>query len=120
MPELHSSGPRKAAAEREAINAPIQATAADLMKLAMLKVAAALRERQLQSRILLQVHDELILEVPHAEIAEVGTMVREVMESAYQLSVPLQVGVEVGPNWEAMQPFGAEYDARSDEPNKDK
>lgn len=119
MPELHSSGPRKAAAEREAINAPIQATAADLMKLAMLKVAAALRERQLQSRMLLQVHDELILEVPHAEIAEVGTMVREVMESAYQLSVPLQVGVEVGPNWEEMQPFVPELEARSHEPNEE-
>ncbi len=119
MPELNSSGPRKAAAEREAINAPIQATAADLMKLAMLKVAAALHERQLQSRMLLQVHDELILEVPYPELAEVGTMVREVMESAYQLSVPLQVGVEVGPNWEAMQPFEPEREAHSREPNEE-
>lgn len=105
IPELQASGARRAAAEREAINAPIQATAADIMKLAMLHVDRALRERALQARVLLQVHDELILEVPEPEIAEVGTMVQAVMESAYQLAVPLQVGVEVGLNWEEMQPF---------------
>ncbi len=105
IPELKASGARRAAAEREAINAPIQATAADIMKLAMLRVDRALRERSFQAQVLLQVHDELILEVPQTEIAEVGTMVQNVMETVYQLAVPLQVGVEVGTNWEEMQPF---------------
>lgn len=100
MPELtNANTQRRQAAEREAINAPIQATAADIMKLAMIKVAAALQEQRLQTRLLLQVHDELILEAPQAEADEAQRLVRAAMESACVLHVPLKVDVEVGPNW---------------------
>lgn len=103
MPELMSKGPRRQAAEREAVNAPIQATAADIMKLAMIRVARELKQRGLRTRMLLQVHDELILEAPHDELAEVQQMVREVMEQVYTLRVPLRVHVALGNNWEEME-----------------
>jgi DNA polymerase I len=102
MPELSSGGPRRAAAEREAINAPIQSTAADIMKIAMIRVDEALRQRKLATRMLLQVHDELIFEAPHAEKDEVVQLVCEQMEGAHKLNVPLKVDVESGPNWEEM------------------
>jgi DNA polymerase-1 len=104
MPELRSGGPRRQAAEREAINAPIQSTAADIMKIAMIRVDEELRRRKLATRMLLQVHDELIFEVPHAEVAEVVGLVCEQMEGAYpDLRVPLKVDIEQGPNWEEME-----------------
>ncbi|NJN67415.1 MAG: DNA polymerase I [Chloroflexaceae bacterium] len=103
VPDLQTSGTRRQAAEREAINTPIQATAADIMKLAMVRVADALKQRGLQTRMLLQVHDELILEAPLDESAEVQQVVREAMENAYTLLVPLKVDVEVGSNWEQME-----------------
>jgi DNA polymerase I len=102
MPDLRSTGPRKAAAEREAINAPIQGTAADIMKLAMIHVDQALRASGLQARMLLQVHDELIFEAPDAEVAQVSDLVRQAMESAFPMRVPLTVEVETGGNWDAM------------------
>jgi DNA polymerase-1 len=102
MPELSSGGPRRAAAEREAINAPIQSTAADIMKIAMIRVDEALRQRKLATRMLLQVHDELIFEAPHAEVDTVVQLVCEQMEGAHKLNVPLKVDVESGPNWEEM------------------
>lgn len=102
MADLKASGPRRAGAEREAINAPIQGTAADIMKIAMLQVAEALRAQGLRTRLLLQVHDELILEAPEDEVEAAKQLVRAVMEGAYQLAVPLGVDVEVGPNWEEM------------------
>jgi DNA polymerase-1 len=103
MPELTSSnGQRRQAAEREAINAPIQATAADIMKLAMIRVADELKRRQLRTRLLLQVHDELIFEAPDAEADEVQHLVREMMEQICPLRVPLKVDLEVGRNWEEM------------------
>jgi len=102
MPELSSGGPRRAAADREAINAPIQSTAADIMKIAMIRVDEALRQRKLATRMLLQVHDELIFEAPHAEVDEVVQLVCEQMEGAHTLNVPLKVDVESGPNWEEM------------------
>ncbi|NTU85064.1 MAG: DNA polymerase I, partial [Chloroflexales bacterium] len=105
FPELMGGdrGPRAQAAMREAINAPIQGTAADIMKIAMVGVHRALRERGLATRVLLQVHDELILEAPDAEVAAATALVREVMEGAYPgLAVPLGVDVETGPNWEEM------------------
>jgi DNA polymerase I len=105
MPELQSSGPRRQAAEREAINAPIQATAADIMKMAMLNVAGALHDRALQTRLLLQVHDELILEAPEREVPAVVALLREVMENVYNLNVPLRIDVESGPNWEEMHNY---------------
>jgi DNA polymerase-1 len=104
MPDLKVSGPRRQAAEREAINAPIQSTAADIMKIAMIRVDEELRHRKLATRMLLQVHDELIFEAPHAEVDEVVKLVCEQMEGAYaDLKVPLKVDVERGPNWEEMQ-----------------
>ncbi len=105
MADLRASGPRRAAAEREAINAPIQATAADIMKLAMIRVDQALRESALKSRMLLQVHDELIFEAPTEEVPAVAKLVREQMEGVFQLRVPLETEVEFGPNWDDMHPL---------------
>ncbi len=102
MPELRSGGPRRQAAEREAINAPIQSTAADIMKIAMIRVDEELRRRKLKARMLLQVHDELIFEAPEHEVDELVRLVCEQMEGAYELRVPLKVDVEAGPNWEEM------------------
>jgi len=85
--------------EREAINAPIQGTAADIMKIAMLRVPVALVEAGLSGRILLQVHDELVLEVPQEELRKTASLVQEVMENAYQMSVPLGTEARYGPSW---------------------
>ncbi|MER2598905.1 MAG: DNA polymerase I [Caldilineales bacterium] len=86
-------------AERAAINHPIQGTAADIIKIAMVRLHSELQQRGLASRMLLQVHDELVLEVPEAELTVVAPLVRRVMEGAYQLDAPLQVDMEAGPNW---------------------
>ncbi|WP_028459060.1 DNA polymerase I [Chloroflexus sp. Y-396-1] len=102
--DLRASGARRAAAEREAINAPIQGTAADLMKMAMVNVHWALRERGLRTRLLLQVHDELIAEAPESEVTTAAQLLREVMSGVYELKVPLSVNLETGPNWEEMSP----------------
>jgi DNA polymerase-1 len=104
LPEITSPrGPERAAAERTAINHPIQGTSADAMKLAMLAIHAALREAGLQTRMTMQVHDELVFEVPEAEVAEVAALaeqiMREVPTQALGLRVPLEVDVEAGPNW---------------------
>lgn len=95
---------QRQALERQAINAPIQGSAADIMKIAMVRLHAALRERKLQARMLLQVHDELVLELPPEERDEVVELVRDVMCGAYKLAVPLKVDVEIGPNWYDQQP----------------
>jgi DNA polymerase I len=91
------------AAEREAINHPIQGTAADIIKIAMINIHAELIKRQLKARLILQVHDELILEAPKKEADEVEALVRELMEYAYRLDPPLKVEVGVGPNWDAVK-----------------
>lgn len=91
--------------EREAINAPIQGTAADIMKLAMIRVPHALSEKGLSARLILQVHDELLLECPESEALETARVVKEVMESAYPLSIPLKAETRYGKNWDALQPF---------------
>ncbi|CAN5330857.1 DNA polymerase I [soil metagenome] len=88
-------------AERQALNAPIQGSAADIIKIAMLGVTADLAERQLGSRLLLQVHDELILEVTSDELDEVTEIVRARMAGAAELRVPLDVQIGLGPNWDA-------------------
>jgi DNA polymerase-1 len=88
--------------EREAINAPIQGTAADIMKIAMLKVPAALEKAGLSARILLQVHDELVLECPQSEIIEAAALVRSVMTEAFELSIPLATEAREGNNWGVM------------------
>lgn len=86
-------------AEREAINHPIQGTAADIIKIAMLRLHDTLAARNYQARMLLQVHDELLLEVPETELDEVRSLMIEVMSNAFQLDVPLKVEASVGANW---------------------
>jgi len=89
----------RAAAERIAVNTPVQGTAADLIKYAMLEVGRRLIAENLKARLLLQVHDELVLEVPEREVARVTELVRDAMQGVAQLAVPLSVEVGVGPNW---------------------
>ncbi|BEP15551.1 DNA polymerase I [Acidothermaceae bacterium B102] len=101
LPDLVSdNGQRRQMAERMALNAPIQGSAADIIKVAMLGVDSALTKRGLRSRLLLQVHDELVLEVWPGERAEVEELVREQMGNAYQLAVPLTVSVGAGRTWD--------------------
>jgi DNA polymerase-1 len=95
---------QRQAVERAAINAPIQGTSADIMKIAMFRLHQALRRDGYRSRMLLQVHDELVLEVPTDEQAAIVALVREIMESACTLNVPLKVDVEVGLNWYNLEP----------------
>ena len=94
-------------AEREAINMPIQGTAADIIKIAMIDLARSLREERRRARMILQVHDELVLEVPDDELDRVTPLVIEVMESAFKLDAPLVADVSVGPNWAEMEWGGA-------------
>lgn len=89
----------KSGAERMAVNTPIQGSAADIVKLAMLKLDQKLKEKNLDSRMILQVHDELIFEVPDAELEIMEKLVKEEMESAVLLSIPLRASVESGKNW---------------------
>ena len=85
--------------EREAINAPIQGTAADIMKIAMLKIPPALKAAGLKGRMLLQVHDELVLECPKKEVKETARVVQETMTNAYPLDIPLSTDARYGANW---------------------
>jgi DNA polymerase-1 len=102
LPELDSSNRQlREAAERAALNAPIQGSAADIIKVAMIGVDAALREAGLSSRLVLQVHDELLLEVAPGERDAVDALVRDRMGAAYPLDVPLEVSVGYGPTWDA-------------------
>jgi DNA polymerase-1 len=100
LPDLTSDNrQRREMAERMALNAPIQGSAADIIKVAMLRVDAALRDAGLKSRQLLQVHDELVLEVAPGEREEVEALVRREMGSAVEMDVPLDVSVGVGRSW---------------------
>ncbi len=90
--------------EREAINAPIQGTAADIIKLAMIRLPGALLKAGLKARLTLQVHDELVLEVPAAELKETVKIVQDVMENALPLSIPLETDARCGKNWGALMP----------------
>jgi DNA polymerase-1 len=107
FPELapDSKAPQhvQAAAERMAINMPIQGTAADIIKIAMIRLHRALAEQGLRGRMNLQVHDELVLEVPGKEVAKTAALVREVMEGALELAAPLRVDIGVGQNWLEMK-----------------
>ena len=101
LPEINSSnGMRRQGAERAAINAPMQGTAADLIKLSMIAVQSWLEAENLQTQMLLQVHDELILEVPLSEFELVKMQLRNLMTQVATLRVPLEVGIGVGNNWE--------------------
>ena len=103
LPELRSGNPNlRGFGERMATNAPIQGTAADLVKIAMVRMARELRAHGLESRMLLQVHDELLFETPAAEVARLQALATEVMESALALDVPLKVDVKVGDDWAAV------------------
>ena len=93
----------KAATERMAINAPIQGSAADIIKIAMIRLHRALKERGLASSMTLQVHDELVLEVPEGELEVVAPLVKSTMEGAFQLDAPLRVDMKVGRNWLEME-----------------
>lgn len=96
------------AAERVAINTPVQGSAADIIKAAMVRVQRELTSRQLRSRMLLQVHDELIFEVPEAELAPVAQLVKQGMERAWPLRIPLQADLKVGPSWYDLGPIALE------------
>jgi DNA polymerase-1 len=101
LPEMKSGSPmRRQAAERAAINAPMQGTAADLIKLAMVAVQNFLEQRKLRTMLIMQVHDELVLEVPENELEELTAKLRELMQSVAKLDVPLLVDVGVGDNWD--------------------
>lgn len=100
LPDINSTNfNQRSFAERIAMNTPIQGTAADIIKKAMIDVHHALRREKLQSRILLQVHDELILEVPECEVKQVGEIVKQAMQQSVILQVPLVVDVKIGKNW---------------------
>ena len=90
--------------EREAINSPIQGTAADIMKIAMLKIPPALAQASLHGRMLLQVHDELVIECPLAELTATARLMQQVMENSYSISIPLSTEARWGLNWDEMKP----------------
>lgn len=100
VPNLNNTNfMKRSAEERIAMNSPIQGTAADIMKLAMIHVNQALKERNLKSRLLLQIHDELLVETHESEVEEVAMIMKEEMQQAARLSVPLEVSVTKGTNW---------------------
>ena len=102
LPALQSSSrPQREMAERAALNSPIQGTAADIMKIAMFRIADALAEADLASRILLQVHDEVIVECAAGEFDSLEKIVVDTMRDAAELSVPLDVNVGRGPDWQS-------------------
>jgi DNA polymerase I len=104
IPDINSkNATQRGFAERTAVNTPLQGTAADLIKLAMIRIDDEIRKRGLKSRMTLQVHDELVFEVPEAEVDTVKPLVREHMEKAYPLEVPLLVEIGVGANWRDME-----------------
>ncbi len=102
-PGAHTPPQQRQAALRMAINTPIQGTAADIIKLAMVRLHRYLHAAQLATRIILQVHDELVLEAPEAEVERATALLRDAMEHAYPLAVPLVVDVQVGEHWEEMK-----------------
>ena len=100
IPDINSKNfTARGFAERTAVNTPLQGTAADLIKIAMIRIDAALRERKMKSRMTLQVHDELVFEVPEDEVDVVKSLVREEMERVHELEVPLLVEIGMGQNW---------------------
>ena len=106
LPEINSRNfQRRNAAERMAVNMPVQGTAADVMKRAMIEVDAALAKQELRSRMLLQVHDELIFEVPDEEVDQLASLLHEIMPASLNLVVPLQIEVKSAPNWRDLEPL---------------
>jgi DNA polymerase-1 len=104
IPDINSKNSnQRGFAERTAVNTPLQGTAADLIKIAMIRIDRELRERGLKSRMTLQVHDELVFEVPEREVEVMQPLVREHMEKVHALAVPLLVEMGVGPNWRDLE-----------------
>ena len=100
IPDMHSRNPNaRSFAERTAVNTPLQGTAADLIKLAMIRIDEILRQEKLETKMLLQVHDELLFESPPDEAEQVSKMVKREMENVQKLNVPLIVDVGIGDNW---------------------
>jgi DNA polymerase I len=100
IPDMQSRNPAaRSFAERTAVNTPLQGTAADLIKMAMIRIVRLLEEQRMQSRMLLQVHDELVFEAPPEEKDSLKELVKTQMERVYELNVPLLVDVGSGPNW---------------------
>jgi DNA polymerase-1 len=105
LPEINgANGPRRQAAERAAINAPMQGTAADLIKLAMIAVQGWLEKEKLATKLVMQVHDELVLEVPERQILNTRDLVVRVMEGVCELDAPLRANAQAGTNWRDMEP----------------
>ena len=101
LPDIqHNNRMIRGEAERMAVNTPIQGTAADLIKKAMINIHRLLIKRNYKTKMLLQVHDELVFEVPEEEVEELIPLIRKEMEGVYPLSVPLKVDISVGKNWE--------------------
>jgi DNA polymerase-1 len=107
FPELKSTAPMhaqaRASAERMAINMPIQGTAADIIKIAMVRLQKELDGRGLKTKLTLQVHDELVLEAPQAEANQAAALVKDTMENAVKLDAPLKVDIKIGTNWGEME-----------------
>jgi DNA polymerase-1 len=104
IPDIHSKNPTmRGFAERTAVNTPLQGTAADLIKLAMIRIDEELRRKKMRSRMTLQVHDELVFEVAQQEVETMRALVKEKMEQVHPLRVPLDVDLGVGPNWRDLQ-----------------
>jgi DNA polymerase-1 len=104
IPDINSKNSnQRGFAERTAVNTPLQGTAADLIKIAMIRIDEAIRERNLKSRMTLQVHDELVFEVPEPELDVMRSLVREYMEKVHPLQVPLVVEIGVGSNWRDLE-----------------
>jgi DNA polymerase-1 len=105
LPEIHSSMPMvRAQAERMAINMPVQGSEADLIKLAMIEIAKKLKDVSPASRMLLQVHDELLFEVPPKDVEKVAEFAKDIMENVEKVGVRIVVESKVGKNWEEMKP----------------
>jgi DNA polymerase-1 len=104
IPEINSSnGQVRMAAERMAINMPVQGTSADIIKVAMIELQHEIDARGLETKMILQVHDELLFELPREEVKELTQLVREIMPNALKLSVPLKIDVKTGRNWDEME-----------------
>lgn len=109
LPAINSANfQARSSAERMALNMPVQGTAADVMKRAMLRLADGLAERELRARMLLQVHDELIFELPAAETPDLIALLEDVMPTAIDMVVPLSIDIKTGPNWRDLTPVAAE------------
>ena len=104
LPDLNGKGASRAGAEREAINMPMQGSASDIVKLAMLRVDEALQREKLKARMILQIHDELVFEVPREEVGRTAEVVKETMEHVAEIDVPLPVEIGIGENWMDAKP----------------